>query len=103
MHPNCVFRKVTAYMLKEYDRGAKKKTRGKKKAVTFIKQKNMMPPKWFMDAIKQRQHTLLSTWTAIMNHQYDFLWPANEKLRADHDFKKTSRKTGLDISNSKAG
>ena len=43
-------------MLKEYDRGAKKDKR-QKEAVLFIKQK-IDAAKWFIDAIKQRQHTL---------------------------------------------
>src|SRR5881398_1651670 len=46
-------------MLKEYDRGSKKDRR-QKEAVLFIKQK-IDAAKWFIDAIKQRQHTLLST------------------------------------------
>src|SRR5690348_3861005 len=57
-------------MLKDYDRGTKKDKR-QKEAVLFIKQK-IDSAKWFIDAIKQRQHTLLSTMTAIMNHQHDF-------------------------------
>jgi RNA polymerase sigma-54 factor len=57
-------------MLKEYDRGTKKDKR-QKEAVLFIKQK-IDSAKWFIDAIKQRQHTLLDTMTAIMNHQHDF-------------------------------
>ncbi|MDQ3550017.1 MAG: RNA polymerase sigma-54 factor, partial [Bacteroidota bacterium] len=48
-------------MLKDYDRGAKKDRR-QKEAVLFIKQK-IDSAKWFIDAIKQRQHTLLSTMT----------------------------------------
>ena len=63
-------------MLKEYDRGAKKDKR-QKEAVLFIKQK-IDAAKWFIDAIKQRQHTLLSTMKAIMNHQYDFFLTGDE-------------------------
>src|SRR5690606_31220749 len=63
-------------MMKEYDRGAKKDRR-QKEAVLFIKQK-IDAAKWFIDAIKQRQHTLLSTMTAIMNHQHDFFITGDE-------------------------
>ncbi|MBL7757146.1 MAG: RNA polymerase sigma-54 factor, partial [Chitinophagaceae bacterium] len=63
-------------MMKEYDRGAKKDKR-QKEAVLFIKQK-IDAAKWFIDAIKQRQHTLLSTMTAIMNHQHDFFITGDE-------------------------
>src|SRR6202012_4123636 len=55
-------------MLKEYDRGSKKDKR-QKEAVLFIKQK-IDAAKWFIDAIKQRQHTLLSTMQAIMDYQH---------------------------------
>jgi RNA polymerase sigma-54 factor len=48
-----------------------KKDKRQKEAVLFIKQK-IDSAKWFIDAIKQRQHTLLDTMTAIMNHQHDF-------------------------------
>ena len=57
-------------MLKEYDRGSKKDKR-QKEAVLFIKQK-IDSAKWFIDMIKQRQNTLLSTMGAIMHYQKDF-------------------------------
>src|SRR5438876_1009313 len=57
-------------MLKEYERGSKKDKR-QKEAVFFIKQK-IDAAKWFIDAIKQRQNTLLNTMEAIMNYQHDF-------------------------------
>ena len=63
-------------MLKAYDRGAKKDKR-QKEAVIFIKQK-IDSAKWFIDAIKQRQHTLLSTMNAIMEHQYNFFLTGDE-------------------------
>ena len=70
MRRNCASVKDTGDMLKAYDRGAKKDKR-QKEAVIFIKQK-IDSAKWFIDAIKQRQHTLLSTMNAIMDHQYNF-------------------------------
>jgi len=83
-------------MLKEYDRGAKKDRR-QKEAVLFIKQK-IDAAKWFIDAIKQRQHTLLSTMTAIMNHQYDFFLTGDETTLRPMILKDIAEKTGLDIS-----
>ena len=83
-------------MLKEYDRGAKKDRR-QKEAVLFIKQK-IDAAKWFIDAIKQRQHTLLSTMTAIMNHQYDFFLTGDETSLRPMILKDIAEKTGLDIS-----
>lgn len=83
-------------MLKEYDRGAKKDKR-QKEAVLFIKQK-IDSAKWFIDAIKQRQHTLLSTMNAIMNHQYDFFLTGDETELKPMILKDVAEKTGLDIS-----
>lgn len=83
-------------MLKEYDRGAKKDRR-QKEAVLFIKQK-IDAAKWFIDAIKQRQHTLISTMTAIMNHQHDFFLTGDETNLKPMILKDIAEKTGLDIS-----
>ncbi|MET0393455.1 MAG: RNA polymerase factor sigma-54 [Chitinophagaceae bacterium] len=83
-------------MMKEYDRGAKKDKR-QKEAVLFIKQK-IDAAKWFIDAIKQRQHTLLSTMTAIMNHQHDFFLTGDETSMRPMILKDIAEKTGLDIS-----
>jgi len=83
-------------MLRDYDRGAKKDRR-QKEAVLFIKQK-IDAAKWFIDAIKQRQHTLLSTMTAIMNHQHDFFLTGDETVLRPMILKDIAEKTGLDIS-----
>lgn len=83
-------------MLKEYDRGAKKDKR-QKEAVLFIKQK-IDAAKWFIDAIKQRQHTLLSTMNAIMEHQYEFFLTGDETELRPMILKDIAEKTSLDIS-----
>jgi RNA polymerase sigma-54 factor len=83
-------------MLRDYDRGSKKDRR-QKEAVLFIKQK-IDAAKWFIDAIKQRQHTLLSTMTAIMNHQHDFFLTGDETTLKPMILKDIAEKTGLDIS-----
>ena len=83
-------------MLKEYDRGTKKDKR-QKEAVLFIKQK-IDSAKWFIDAIKQRQHTLLDTMTAIMNHQHDFFLTGDQTTLRPMILKDIAEKTGLDIS-----
>ena len=65
-------------MLKDYSKGSKKDKR-QKEAVLFIKQK-IDSAKWFIDMIKQRQHTLLSTMDAIMNYQKDFFLTGDETM-----------------------
>lgn len=83
-------------MLKEYDRGSKKDKR-QKEAVLFIKQK-IDSAKWFIDMIKQRQHTLLSTMEAIMNYQKEFFLTGDETNLRPMILKDIAEVTGLDIS-----
>ncbi|MGX5818251.1 RNA polymerase factor sigma-54 [Chitinophaga lutea] len=83
-------------MLKEYDRGDKKDKR-QKEAVLFIKQK-IDAAKWFIDAIKQRQHTLLSTMEAIMNYQHEFFLTGDETTMKPMILKDIADITQLDIS-----
>ncbi len=83
-------------MLKEYDKGSKKDKR-QKEAVLFIKQK-IDSAKWFIDMIKQRQHTLLSTMDAIMNYQKDFFLTGDETMLKPMILKDIAEITGLDIS-----
>jgi len=67
-------------MFKAYDKGDKKDKK-LKEAVTFVKQK-LDAAKWFIDAIKQRQHTLLRTMKAIVDFQYEYFQEGDEtKLR----------------------
>ena len=83
-------------MLKDYDKGTKKDKR-QKEAVLFIKQK-IDSAKWFIDAIKQRQHTLLSSMEAIMNYQYEFFVTGDETELRPMILKDIAEKTNLDIS-----
>ncbi len=83
-------------MLKDYDRGSKKDKR-QKEAVLFIKQK-IDAAKWFIDAIKQRQNTLLGTMEAIMNYQHEFFFTGDETEMRPMILKDIAEKTNLDIS-----
>ncbi len=83
-------------MMKEYEKGAKKDKR-QKEAVLFIKQK-IDSAKWFIDMIKQRQHTLLVTMDTIMKHQYEFFLTGDETEMRPMILKDIAEKTGLDIS-----
>jgi RNA polymerase sigma-54 factor len=83
-------------MLKDYDRGSKKDKR-QKEAVLFIKQK-IDAAKWFIDAIKQRQHTLISTMQTIMDYQQEFFMTGDETTLRPMILKDIAERTGLDIS-----
>ena len=64
MPQNCISSREYSNMLKGYQE-ANIKSKSQKDAVFFIKQK-LDAAKWFIDAIKQRQQTLLVT----MNDDY---------------------------------
>ena len=83
-------------MLKDYDRGSKKDKR-QKEAVLFIKQK-IDAAKWFIDAIKQRQHTLLSTMETILDYQREFFLTGDETTLRPMILKDIAERTNLDIS-----
>lgn len=83
-------------MMREYDRGDKK-DKQRKEAVLFIKQK-IDAAKWFIDAIKQRQHTLLSTMQTILNYQEEFFLTGDETALKPMILKDIADRTGLDIS-----
>ena len=83
-------------MLREYDKGSKKDKR-QKEAVIFIKQK-IDAAKWFIDAIKQRQHTLSSVMATIMEYQKEFFLTGDETVLRPMILKDIAERTQLDIS-----
>lgn len=67
-------------MLRSYAEGAKS-SKSDKDALTFVRQK-LDSAKWFIDAIKQRQQTLLLTMDTIMHYQHPYFLTGDEtKLR----------------------
>jgi len=66
-------------MLSELSKG--KKNKKQKEAFSFIKQK-VDSARWFIEAIRQRQHTLLNTMDAIIQYQKEYFLTGDEtKLR----------------------
>jgi RNA polymerase sigma-54 factor len=65
--------------------------------VQFVKQK-LDSAKWFIDAIKQRQQTLLKTMNAIMQYQYDFFLTGDDKNLKPMILKDIADRIGMDIS-----
>ncbi|MCY7353041.1 MAG: RNA polymerase factor sigma-54 [Cytophagaceae bacterium] len=65
-----------AEMLDTYDK-SDKNNRNIRETVSFVKQK-LDAAKWFIDAIKQRQNTLMRTMNAIVKFQYDFFLAGDE-------------------------
>jgi RNA polymerase sigma-54 factor len=83
-------------MMKAYDR-SEKKNKNQKETVLFIKQK-LDAAKWFIDAIKQRQHTLLHTMQAIIEFQKEFFVTGDETTLKPMILKDIAAMTSLDIS-----
>jgi len=83
-------------MFKAYDKGDKKDKK-LREAVTFVKQK-LDSAKWFIDAIKQRQHTLLRTMQAIVEFQYDYFLEGNESRLRPMILKDIASRINMDIS-----
>ncbi|TNE56112.1 MAG: RNA polymerase sigma-54 factor [Bacteroidetes bacterium] len=83
-------------MLRSYSEGAKT-SKSDKEALTFVKQK-LENAKWFIDAIKQRQNTLLLTMKAIVDYQRDYFLSGDETRLRPMILKDIADEVGLDIS-----
>ena len=76
---------------------AKNKSKTQKDAVLFVKQK-LDAAKWFIDAIKQRQQTLLLTMNAIMQYQKEYFLTGNERKLKPMILKDIADLIGMDVS-----
>ena len=83
-------------MFDSYDKGDKKDKKAKE-AVTFVKQK-LDSAKWFIDAIRQRQLTLLNTMNAIVEYQKAFFLDGDESSLRPMILKDIAEKISMDIS-----
>ena len=83
-------------MLRSYAEGAKR-SKSDKDALMFVKQK-LDGAKWFIDAIKQRQNTLLLTMNAIMNYQREYFLTGDESNLRPMILKDIAEIVNLDIS-----
>ncbi|MFB6318009.1 RNA polymerase factor sigma-54 [Saccharicrinis sp. FJH54] len=84
-------------MLETYASSKGKQSREQKDAVLFVKQK-LDSAKWFIEAIKQRHNTLMTTMQAIVDMQHDYFADGDEtKLKPMH-LKDIAAVTGYDIS-----
>lgn len=83
-------------MLQSYsrDKGTRKEM---KEAILFVKQK-IDSARWFIDAIKQRQNTLLLTMNAILKYQEEYFIEGDETELKPMILKDVAEMTGLDIS-----
>ena len=76
---------------------SKEKSKAQKEAVLFIKQK-LDAAKWFIDAIRQRQQTLLLTMSAIMHYQKDYFLSGDEEQLRPMILKDIADEVDMDVS-----
>jgi len=85
-----------AEMLDTYDK-SDKKDKTIKETASFVKQK-LDAAKWFIDAIKQRQQTLLKTMQSIIQFQYEFFLEGDESKLRPMILKDIAKDIEMDIS-----
>ncbi len=83
-------------MLHAYDK-SDKRDKKLKETVSFIKQK-LDSAKWFIDAIKQRQQTLLNTMNSIIDFQYEYFLEGDESKLKPMILKDIAEIINMDIS-----
>lgn len=76
---------------------AKEHNKAEKEAMNFVKQK-LDSAKWFIDAIRQRQNTLMNTMSAIAEYQKDYFLEGDETKLKPMILKDIAEKIQMDIS-----
>ena len=84
-------------MMKTYSKNKKDISIRQKDALVFVKQK-VDSAKWFIDAIRQRQETLLKTMTEIIRFQKEYFQEGDESKLKPMILKDIAKRTDLDIS-----
>jgi RNA polymerase sigma-54 factor len=83
-------------MLQTY-KSSQEKNKAQKEAVLFVKQK-LDSAKWFIEAILQRQQTLLLTMSSIMNFQKEYFLTGDQRKLRPMILKDIADEIGMDIS-----
>ena len=84
-------------MFESYSANKASASKEEKNAITFVKQK-LDSARWFIDAIRQRQNTMLLTMNAILEYQRDYFYEGDETRMRPMILKDIADMTGLDIS-----
>jgi RNA polymerase sigma-54 factor len=84
-------------MLEHYSKSKKINDKEQKEAVMFVKQK-IDSARWFIDAIRQRQTTLMLTMQAILDYQLEYFQAGDETKLRPMILKDIAERVGLDIS-----
>jgi RNA polymerase sigma-54 factor len=89
--------KTYSTMLQTYQYNRGHNSKSQKEALSFVKQK-LDSARWFIDAIRQRQNTLLITMNAIINYQQEYFMTGEETKLRPMILKDIADMTGLDVS-----
>lgn len=84
-------------MFQDYTSNKANQTSERKNAIQFVKQK-LDAAQWFIDAVKQRQETLMRTMEAIIQLQREFFLTGDEATLRPMILKDVAEKAGYDIS-----
>jgi RNA polymerase sigma-54 factor len=89
---NRTYREMLEHLAK-----TQKKTQKEREALGFIKQK-LDSAQWFIDAIRQRQQTLMKTMGAIVDFQYEYFLEGDESKLRPMILKDVAQAIEMDIS-----
>lgn len=81
----------------EHFKASKGQNKSEKEAALFVKQK-LDSAKWFIDAIVQRQQTLMFTMQAILEYQKEYFLTGDERKLKPMILKDIAEEIGMDIS-----
>src|SRR5437660_11665316 len=82
-------------MLHHYSKD--KKNKENRDAISFVKQK-LDAAKWFIDALKQRQHTLMEVMRTIMEFQYEYFLEGDQTKLKKMVLRDIAERDQMDIS-----
>lgn len=95
--PELRMSKKYSEMLDDFARIKGKPNKAQRDAMMFVKQK-LDSARWFVDAIKQRQNTLIMTMEAIVNYQQAYFETGDETKMRPMILKDIAEIVGMDIS-----
>jgi len=84
-------------MMQEFSSIKGKPTKSQREAILFVKQK-LDGARWFIDAIRQRQNTLITTMQAIVEYQKAYFLTGDETKLRPMILKDIAEKINMDIS-----
>jgi RNA polymerase sigma-54 factor len=84
-------------MVSDFKSNVKNQTREAREALQFAKEK-VDAAKWFIEAVRQRQETLMRTMQAIIDYQRSYFLDGDDKQLKPMILKDIAERTGYDIS-----